>query len=530
MRNLWILLKTHFANTYSLNKLLGTKKIRLLAFAILGIYVVTSLFVTFYMYAKGAADFLGKYNLMTYMIVLFFFLASFSTFMFTVYNAKGSMFNSNDNDLLLSMPIKPSTILASRLLYVTLWNLLTSIFVMLPAYIVYAMKVSVPATYYFDTVIVFLLLPVVPTILASILGYIIAYFTAKSNAKNWFEIILSFAMIFIIYYGMARAGDILNYLVNHIDNFQNILKWGFYPVYLVSEIFTDYNWRSLLIYVVLNISLFVIFTYILSIKFKSIIAKLQESRAKSNYVMKELKRTSISKTMFNKEVKRYLSSPIYVFNTSFGAIIMLVGAIASIFYDKDQILKVMEVNMGSGGIFPLLVVGIIFIIFMSSTTSASISIEGNNYWILKTMPLKPKDVFNAKILLNVLLNVPAGIIAAIIFYFTLGLSFTQLLIIVGLIVLTSFVEACWGLLINLKFPKMDAVNDVVIVKRSLSVLVALLVPMAIIFGVAGAYSEMSSTISFDIMIVIVFVMLFIMYFVERYLLSTWGSRRFKEID
>jgi ABC-2 type transport system permease protein len=530
MKNLLLLLKIHFKNAYNINKLLKTNKKKLVLIILFALYIVVSLFSTFFIYAQSAADFLSKYNLISYMIVLFYIVAAFATFMFTIYNAKSSMFNANDNDLLLSMPLKSSTILASRLLYITIWNLISSIFIMIPVYTVYAMNVKVEFMYYLSAFAVFLFLPLIPTILASIIGYVIAYFTSKSNAKNWFELIMSFAFMIIIYVGMAKIGDIMNYLVTHIDNFQTILKWGFYPVYLVSEIFTNYSFTSLIIYVVLNVSLFAVFTYILSIKFKSITAKLQENRAKSNYVMKELKSTSVSKTLFNKEVKRYLSSPIYVFNTSFGAIMMLVGAIASIFYDKDQILKAMEINMGSGGIFPLLVVAVIFITFMSSTTSASISIEGNNYWILKTLPLRPRDVFKGKILLNVLLNVPAGIVALIMFYFTLGLNLTQLLILIALMALASVVEAYWGLLVNLKFPKMDAVNDVVIVKRSLSVMVALLVPMAIILGMAGAYSEISDVIPFNTMLVIIFVTLFIMYFIEKYVLDTWGAKRFKEIN
>ena len=102
--------------------------------------------------------------------------------------------------------------------------------------------------------------------------------------------------------------------------------------------------------------------------------------------MKELKSSSILKNLYFKEVKRYFSSPIYVLNTSFGLILILIASIASIFYDKEQILAVFELST-NGQIFNLLVVAIIFIAFVSNTTSSSISIEGN-LWILKLFLLE----------------------------------------------------------------------------------------------------------------------------------------------
>lgn len=529
MRKLWLLLKTHFANSYNLKKLTQVNKKRMVLYGILAAYVIFSLFITFFGYAKGAADFLKQYNMMPYMLTLFFIGSLFSTFMFTVYNAKSSMFNSNDNDLLLSMPIKSSTVLASRLIYIMIWNLLTSLFVMVPAFVVYAMNVDVTFAYYIYALITLLLIPVIPTILASIVGYVIAYFTAKSNIKNWFEIILSFAFIFGIYYLMGNINNILNYLVNNVSNFDQILKWAFYPVYLINEIFNQNNVLSFIIYILLNVGLFIIFTYILSIKFKKIIAKLQEDRSKSNYVMTGLKTSSVDKVLFIKEVKRFLSSPIYVFNTSTGILILLVGAIATVFYDADQILGAMGVS-GFTDIYMFLIPFILFVVFLSCTTSASISLEGKNYWILKTLPVHPSKVFKGKIYLNLALVLPVTFIALIITYFTLKLKLIELIILMLIALIGSLVSSQFGLLVNLKFPKMDAVNDTVVVKRSASVMICVLVPMAIIFGLGSLYTLISEYLTFNILIVIITILLVAIACVESYLLRTWGVKRFKEID
>jgi ABC-2 type transport system permease protein len=529
MKTLMTLFKIRMTNTFSLNRILKRSKFELIGILVLAIYVVISLFSTMFMATNNVAKTLVQYNLIIYLPVLFFIGSAFMTFMLTMNNAKTNMFNSNDNDLLLSMPIRPSTILASRLIFIILWNLLISVSIMLPTFIVYALNTHVTLGFYFYAIFIILLLPVIPTVLSCILGYVIAYFTSKSNVKNWFEIIISLIILGAIYYVIYKGNDILNYVINHNEELKDILKWGFYPVYLVLEMLQDNNYLSLIIFIIVNICLFAIFTYILSVNFKKIIARLQENRAKSNYVMQSLHSKSVSKTLFLKEVRRYFSSPIYVFNTLFGPAMIMIAAIASIFYDKEKILSVIGVSGGEGMIFSLLVAAVMFIAFFTSTTSSSISIEGKNFWIMKTLPLSAKDIFKGKMLLNLVLILPVTYLSLIILYFTLGLTVIQLITLLVLASISSLVAVQFGLLVNLKFPKMNAINDVVVVKQSASAMISVMIPLVTIMIVSSVYAGFKDVINFNILLGITLVILTILTFVEHYLLSTWGENRFKEI-
>ncbi|HHT38222.1 MAG TPA: ABC transporter permease [Mollicutes bacterium] len=528
MKNLYLLLKTRLLNTYNIKKLLNVSKKRMVIYIAIVIYVITTLFISVYEMVSNVANALNEYHLITYMPVLFYLLSTFMVFMFTTYNAKGSMFNSKDNDLLFSMPIKHSDILGSRLIYVYLWNLMTSLFFIAPTFIVYAIKVDVPFIYYIYAFIIFILLPIIPTILASVIGMIIAYLTSKTSRKNWVELILYFLFIALIYYVIGKSDVIINYIVRNSNNLEQTLKLFFYPLYLVYQIIASYDIVSLIIFVILNIGLFSIFTYILSINYKKIIVKLQEEKTRSNYVMKELKSSSILKNLYFKEVKRYFSSPIYVLNTSFGLILILIASIASVFYDKEQILVVFELST-NGQIFNLLVVAIIFIAFVSNTTSSSISIEGKNLWILKTIPVRVEQIFKGKLLLNISLLLPYIYISLIVLYFTIGLTLVELLILSLIATLSSFASAQFGLLVNLKFPKMDAVSDVVIVKRSASAIISVLFPIAFIMISVLFYPLVDKLISFNILLIFIIILLSLINFVEHYLLNTWGIKQFNKI-
>ncbi|MFA5602769.1 MAG: hypothetical protein WDA21_03425 [Bacilli bacterium] len=530
MKTLWVLLKNNFLNTFKINKLLKKKKSKIFLYGFLIASLILYLLGTVTFYAYMASDFLEKYNMLPFLLIIFFILSITMTFTFTLYSAKAGLFNTNDNDMLFSMPIKSNTILMSRLLNLIISNLLMAFFFMLPAVVIYDIKTVVPSTYYLLVFISIILLPVIPTILACLIGYVIARLTAKSNKKNWFEIIISFIFILTIMAGSGYAPTILRHIVNDMELVLKILKYGFYPIYLISKVFLEYDLLSILIFIVINIGIFSLFMFILNRKYKSIILKLGEHKTASNYNITSLKPGSIKKALFKKDLKRYFSSPIYVFNTGFGQVLIFIMVIASFFINQNKIYELLEVNAGQATPFMMLAAMVTFVVFMTDTASASISIEGKNFWILKSLPLEPKKILNSKLLLNLFIALPILLISLIVLKFTFILTFIQLLVLMILAVLSSFMISQFGLLVNLKFPKMDAINDVVVVKQSMSVIIAVILPLVIMFSVVGIYGAFGSSINFNVFISIVLAVFALISIIEHILLNTWGIKRFKEIN
>lgn len=529
MKTLLSLLKINLFNTFNINKILKNKKntfFYILLFIFLGIYLGG---LSAY-YAWSFANALNKFGMISFMLIIFFIFTTFTTFIFTIYSAKSGLFNSNDNDMLLSMPISSNTILASRLLSLIISNLLTSLLLMAPALIVYALKVDVTFSYYIFAVLVFLMIPVIPTILACIVGYVIAYFTSKSNSKNWIELVLSFIFIIGVMLISSFGNKLITYISTDTKTIETILKWGFYPIYLISKVFSNNSYLSLILFLIINLALTFIFVILISKNFKNIIAKLQENKTKSNYVIKTLKTESVRKSLFIKDLKRYFSSPIYVLNTIFGVLFLFIMSITSIFYDKSKILAMLDINQQGATSFMILNLIVVFVIFMSNTASVSISIEGKNFWIVKSLPIEQKKVLESKLLLNLFITLPIVLLSIIILKFTFEISIIQMFLLFLMAILSSLVAYQFGLLVNLKFPRMDAINDTMLVKRSLSTMISMMVPMILIFTVAGIYGELNSIISFNLFILIIMIIFAILIILERIMLNTWGIKRFNEIN
>ena len=141
--------------------------------------------------------------------------------------------------------------------------------------------------------------------------------------------------------------------------------------------------------------------------------------------MKELKGSTQLTALIKKEIKRYFASPIYVINTIIGPILLLGMSIATIFMGDEVLATILEVEIVKEIIPVFVIVVVCCILVLSCTTNSSISLEGKNLWILKSSPIKPIVIFKAKIALNLILILPALLIADIIFAFSLKLSAIQ---------------------------------------------------------------------------------------------------------
>lgn len=522
-----LLLKKNFLSTFSPKKFLNLKPIKKVLIILLAIYTVFSVEFSLYMYFNIFADKLQENNLLSMMPLFLFLFSAFSTFTLSINIAKSNMFSSSDNELLFSMPVKTSSILISRLINLVIWNLFISLFITIPALVVYVSRVPVDLMFYLNIAVIYLFFITIPTILASIFGYLIAYIVSKTNSKNILEILTSLFFIGIIMYVMNNAGNIISYMVANIKNIEAIIKYMFYPIYLISDILVANNMMSLIKYIGINILIIVVFVYLLNINYKKIIFKLQENRTKSTFVLKELKSNSIKKSLFFKELKRYISSPIYFMNTALLMILLLFFSISSIFMDRDNILQIIGLSVDVP-IFQIILAAIAFCILISNTTGASISMEGENFWIIKSLPIDYKEYLYSKIYMNILVTLPISIISILIFTFTLNLSFVECMVLIIISGLLSLFSAYLGVLVNLRFPKMDAVNDTVIVKRSLSVMLSGVVPMFILYIIVGIY--ILTKIDIKVLIFIVSILLSISILVSIRLLEKYGIKRLHEIQ
>ena len=192
------------------------------------------------------------------------------------------------------------------------------------------------------------------------------------------------------------------------------------------------------------------------------------------------------KALVKKEASRYFSSGIYVSNTIVGPVMAVVFAVALGFVDIDKIMKSvgeLPIDMKFENAIPY-ILALVFCVM--TLTASSVSMEGKNWWIVRTMPLSAKDILGAKILFNLIFVAPFYALMEIILLFTVNagpLERLWLILVPGLAILYSVLL---GMMCNLKFPKFNWENETEVVKQGAATGLSMLGVLPLILFAGGA--------------------------------------------
>lgn len=498
MSNLLTLLKINIkANIKNDLRIVSSDKIKKSSMVKkISMFVLTIIILGYLMFAVGLYSYLmakplSQMNLTYIVIALFYIIAVFVSFMSSINKSQGMLFMSRDNDMLFAMPIKKHIILTVRIIRLILFEYIWIAIIMLPTLAVYAYFESPGALFYIISFIMLTLLPVIPMVIGCIFGYIIQTISSYFRSKNMIQIILMIALTIGIFTFSFSLQKIIPKIIANAKDIFEMLSKIYYPLGIyISNIF-KLNIFNISIYIFINIVVFAAFIYIFSIKYFKIISKLGETHALSNYKMKTLNSSSVFKSLIVKELKKYFSSAIYVMNTMFGPVIFLISSIY-VGYKGEQGLITM-LSQGSNGIptsaitsmssyIPIVVIMFaMFCVITSSITASSISIEGKTFWFLKSMPISTNKILLSKIVTNIIIILPTILIGAVIYIIKLKFTMFYATVLIATCVILMLFTAVSGLLMNLMFPNMNAANDTVVVKQSISSIISMLGGIVIIF-------------------------------------------------
>src|SRR5690606_7251733 len=139
----------------------------------------------------------------------------------------------------------------------------------------------------------------------------------------------------------------------------------------------------------------------------------------------------ILKTLIKKEMNKFFSIPLYMINVGFGLVILLLGSFASIFM-KDTI--VLWLASFQFDILLVLAGAMGFMVTLTFSPAVSLSLEGKNLWVLKSLPIEPKQIMLSKVLFNILLVTPVCLVSILLLGYSLSLTFLDILLLVFLVV------------------------------------------------------------------------------------------------
>ena len=275
-------------------------------------------------------------------------------------------------------------------------------------------------------------------------------------------------------------------------NINDVVVKLYYPVGAYISLVNNFEIGTLLIYIFSHIAIFAIVICILSTCYFKINSTFKKETVKhhknATYVIKSRSR---ARAFVHKELNRFLTTPVFITNAGIGLVIfVLLCILASLKFDSvmaSMLKENAEISIDMiKSYLPLALFGlVVFSSFMTSITSSMISLEGKAFSLLKSFPIRSDKIVMYKVFTALLIMIPCLFLGDLIVFIRFGFSIIDMLLILLASMILPLLTQLIGIIINLKYPKVDATNDTEVVKQSMSSFISVLIGMGLL-GLTGA--------------------------------------------
>ncbi len=397
-------------------------------------------------------------------------ITSVLVFVFGFFKAGNVMFSKKGYDFLYSLPIRHTSIVLSRFLYMYIEDLLLTLLVILPGTLVYGYCVRPNIEFYLIMLIGTFFIPLLPLVLSTLIGTVIAAISSRMKHKSIGQsglMVLLVVCIIVVSFTMGETVEEFTpeMLATLADKVNEIIGKIYAPAAWFGNAAVQGNIVEFMLFVGSSVLAALAILWLVSCKFHAISQRLNITSARHDYRMETLNGNSVLAALFKREWRRYFASSIYVTNTIIGPILGAIMAIALYVAGIDTLKNSIPFPIDIEVLIPFAFAAVFT---MMTTTSVAISMEGKQFWIAKTLPIPTKMLLDSKILLNLSLMLPCYLIAEVMFILALKPNFLELLWLILIPALLGVFVVVFGITLNLKLHSFDWEKEEAVVKQSAS--------------------------------------------------------------
>ncbi|NMA84138.1 MAG: hypothetical protein GX962_09795 [Epulopiscium sp.] len=426
--------------------------------------------------------------------------AAFLVLFFGIIHLLNIFYFTKDVESLLPLPFTPGQVIGAKFLVALLYEYLTVGLIILPILFVFGFKASMGIIYFLYSSLVFLVLPILPLVLAGILVVILMRFTNLGKNKDLLKVVggiiaIVFALglnIGIQYFTNAgMSPEKIQELMMQGNNSLLGMSSGLFPhLQLASKgllyASTLEGFLLILGFILISCVSYVIFFWVgEKLYFKGVVG-LSESRARRRKITAQaFQRQTLRRTAFwscfSKEVRLLLRTPPYFLNCVMMNVLGPLFLILPIFTNQQEISNIKwDGEPAILGIALAIAVGVVlFIGGTNGIAATALSREGEQIFVSKYLPISYMIQLNAKIASAIYIGfwgifILIGI-GAIFFGFPIIFYFA-VMIVGGVALLFS---ALIGIIIDLYHPKLDWDSEQKAVKQNINVFFQMLIVLVV---------------------------------------------------
>lgn len=422
----------------------------------------------------------GTFGLIDAAPVLCALLVSGLAFVFTLFKTNGYLFNFREYDLLMSLPFDTKTVAACKFMYMYVQSLPWYANVSLSLMIGYGIFAQPSPLVYPVWIVLALILPIIPMLAAAFVGFLVTKVSTGFRHTSLIQTVLTMAFVVVCF----SLRFIIEGVVEN-DQVRSVLEQVSTATSDAARAYPPADWfaRAIagsvpdgLLLVGATALLFAIVFVLVGRSYRRINSALTSHAATGSYRMSAQKQRSAVVAVAAKEYRRMMGSSLYMVNGAMGEVLAALLGIVTLVLGFDQIVAAATQNapFDPAILRPAIPLIVYFFIGMVATTAFSPSLEGRNYWILQSLPLPMKTVYQGKMLFNMCLTVPAMTFSTLCLCVSahVGALETALYLVLGL-ALCAF-STTWGCVCGVRHLRLDWENEIEVIKQGTAVTIYLL--------------------------------------------------------
>lgn len=421
------------------------------------------------------------------------------TLFFGVFYVLSAFYFSNDLRLLIPLPYKPWEVLTAKLLAIMTGQYVPILLTFVPAAVVYGIRSQADPVYWLAAVLVFLGLPVLPLILATVLSILLMRIVNLSRRKDLWAVIGGFALTFAIigfqFYlqftvGDAHPEELLHQFLQRADGLVEALGRYFPPSVWAAKAMayagSAVGWLNFLVFAAVTAAGGALLLVLADkVFYQGVISGMErgkKGRARTGQMVPGRERPLVW-SLALMEMRLFMRNPGFVLNGLIGYILFPVMAIVPRFVPLEDgnpfalIGSVVDFHLITGGI------ALFFVLMsaMSMIPATTFSREGKYLWFPRTLPISIDQVLAGRILGAQIINVLGSMLSvlAVSWVFQFPWSAVVLGSLLGAVLSTA--TAGLFTILDLARPMLNWANPVKAVKSNLNSIIALAIAAGLAF-------------------------------------------------
>lgn len=427
-------------------------------------------------------------------------MASLMGLFFGFFYVLSAFYFSSDLAGLIPLPLRPVEILGAKLGVVLTGQYALNALVLLPIWLRYGLLAQAGLGYVLSSLLVFLIVPIIPLVLASLGTVLLMRFVNLSRHKDKLTLIGGILLLIAVFgfqfwlQSSLGSGDpdvVLDRLLNSADGLILAVGRAFPPSIWAAKAMAyahqGSGWLNLLYFVAASfLGVGVLYLVGEKVFLQGLVAGLEASKGAGKEKKTALteKSRSAFMTLVATEAKVFLRDPGFALNGLVGYVLLPVMAVLPTLGIKMDGNFSAMLNLDE--LPALLVAGGIALFFMimsamSMIPSTTFSREGKYLWIMRNLPLSIEQIITTRVVAAQVVNTIGCLLGLIPLAFMLRLGVGPVVWGTVLGILLATVLAYLLVLFDLRRPMLDWVNPIKAVKSNLNAMIGVFGSMGLVF-------------------------------------------------